>query len=158
MVLAGAAAVASITISVVSLQLSLSNTCVTNTVIYTTTVTATVTPQIGSAAGVRITESKGVCGMETRPSLELVEKIYRDGEGGYFVLVYREDAPNPCYRHYVAQALVKESYPPRLVITLRLEPISSICISCTGLIETRLLVGPYPPGTEIIVNRLSVVV
>lgn len=141
-------AVVAVGVSALSLQLALSDTCTATTITMTRTY---------DSNGVNILKSVGSCGGQENPSLDIVERVLTDG--GYIVtLLYREGASSPCYKHHLAQAVVQESYPPRVVITLELEPTSDICILCLGIVETRLLVGPYPAGTVIDVNGLNVVV
>gem|GEM_PF-1770021 len=158
-------AVAALVLSAFSLQLILfgtserSNdvTC-TTTITNTITITKTVTSGGPSGADVVIFQSWGSCGQVGRPSLELVKRV-PSGDGFTVILVYRENAPNPCNRHYIVESFFLTSYPPQLHITLGLKATSETCIQCLGVIETMIEVRTsLPAWTVIVINGLSVTV
>lgn len=108
-----------------------------------------------------VLESRGICGTLEKPELSYVRV------GDYVLLIYREQADSPCYRHTMPIVTELTIWPPIIVITLNLERTSDICVKCVGVIETILRVGPLrgpgnvttvPDGTKIDVNGLEVVV
>jgi hypothetical protein len=166
--LVAAVAVAALVLSAVSFQLALSGmsgrsdavTC-TTTITSTITITRTVTTTGDGSGGadiVDVAESLGSCGEMERPSLKVVER-FPSGDGFTVTLVYRENAPNPCNRHYVVESFFLTSHPPQLHITLGLKATSAVCIQCLGVVETVIKVRTVlPAGTVIVVNGLSVAV
>jgi len=135
----------------------------TSTVTMTTTLTTSVwwhSTTTGPAPFITVLGSRGTCGVLEEPELSYVRI------NNYVLLIYREQASVPCYRHVITSTAILERYPPIINITLELERTSDICIECIGVIETILRVGPlegpgapntFPDGTEIVVNGLTVV-
>jgi len=135
----------------------------TSTVSVTTTLTTSVwshSTTTGPAPFVTVLESRGTCGVLEEPKLSYVRV------DNYVILIYREQASVPCYRHVITSTAILERYPPIINITLELERTSDICVECIGVIETILRVGPlegpgapntFPDGTDIVVNGLRVV-
>jgi len=138
-------------------------TAVTNTETITVTVTQTITTYVTTPTNIVIEDSSGRCGSQEKPKLEIVDKKpVNNGEGYIVVIAYSEQTNVPCYRHVVENIYVSPRNPPVIVVNLKLEPTSEICIQCVGVVETLIRIGsagePIPEGTEIRVNGLAVVV
>ncbi len=101
------------------------------------------------SVSVIILESRGNCGSPVK-ALSL---LGFDGE--YAVIKFEESATVPCFRHVLQGIEVIPGNPTKVKITLKLEKTSDICIQCVGVIESELKIGPIKPGTEIIVNGVS---
>ncbi len=70
-------------------------------------------------------------------------------------IIYREGAPNPCYRHRVKSFTV-DPVRREVLIELELVRTEQICIQCLGSVETVLELKPAPEGEwTIVVNGYS---
>ena len=107
-------------------------------------------PQAGIS--VSILDSRGRCG-EGEPAVKLLES-----EGEYVVVGFEEPVANPCYRHVIEEVEVIQGEPLRIIVKLRLEKTSEVCIQCLGLVETRLRIGRLSDGAVITVNGLEIAV
>ena len=71
---------------------------------------------------------------------------------------FEEPVANPCYRHVIEEVEVIQGEPLRIIVKLRLEKTSEVCIQCLGLVETRLRIGRLSDGAVITVNGLEIAV
>jgi len=164
-------AIAALGVSVTSLYLaapqwkiSTATSTTTSTAIVTTTLTTSVwsrSTATGPAPLVSVLGSRGACGVLETPEISYVRA------DDYVLVIYREQASVPCYRHVITRSVVLERWPPIIDISLNLERTSDICVECLGVIESVLRVGPLqgsdgamtiPNGTDIVVNGLRVIV
>ncbi len=161
-------AVAAVAVSLTSLYLmapqkaATATSTTTSTAVVTTTLTTTVwqgTTTTGPAPSlVSVLGSRGSPGMLEEPQISYIRVE------DYVLVIYREQASVPCYRHVVAETKILERWPPIIDITLELERTSEICIEVIAVIESVLRVGPLdgpdamPDGTDIVVNGLRIVV
>jgi len=84
------------------------------------------------------------------------ELVLLSFDGQYAVIRFVGPASNPCHRHVVDEVKSLPTEPLTVVIKLRTEKTSDVCIQCTGEIETRLKLGPLESGCEIEVNGLRI--
>jgi len=106
---------------------------------------------IRTSPGVSVTilDSRGRCG-EGEPAVRLLES-----EGGYIVVGFEEPVANPCHRHVIREVEVVPGEPSKIIVKLKLEKTSEVCVQCLGIVETRLRIGPVEEGAVILVNGLE---
>ena len=84
------------------------------------------------------------------------ELVLLSFDGQYAVIRFIEPTSNPCYRHVVESVRILQTEPATIIVKLRTEKTSEVCIQCTGIVETRLRLGPLKAGCEIEVNGLRI--
>jgi len=110
---------------------------------------AVLLPGAGEVSAV-VLNSTGRCG-GGEPELVLL-----GFDGQYAVIRFLEPTSNPCYRHVVESVRILQTEPATIIVKLRTEKTSEVCIQCTGIVETRLRLGPLKAGCEIEVNGLRI--
>ena len=97
---------------------------------------------------VEVIESVGMVRVAGEP------RISYSWRGENVVVVFLEDAPNPCYKHELNE--VKRNG-MNLEVNLKLKPIPKRCVQVLGTVKTKLLIGPAQPQMKITINGLDIV-